>query len=131
MDDFTFPDSRPDEAPIIRLVNTILVYGINNAASEIRIQLLAGAVPERAVKVFHLLPPAETWTEQMELPIYVFQAFRERLLEMVGNEDVINLTCQGKSYKLFPINLAEGDAQNSADGQTLILTLKPEIDSSI
>ncbi|HEX9995978.1 MAG TPA: hypothetical protein VGB45_02460 [Abditibacterium sp.] len=126
MDDFSFPNSQPDEAPIIRIVNTILVYAIKNGADEIHLQRLP---EDRGVKVCYLLHKSKTWHEEMALPSSCYQPIVDRFTEMAGDEDFIELTCQGESYQLRTVHLEEASVQNGAQGETMVWKLDGHFNS--
>jgi len=70
-----------EEAPIIRIVNTILVYGFKDGASEIQIE------PEQnGTKILYRV--GNEWHEQMKIPPYVHKPLVQRL-KIMADIDIL------------------------------------------
>lgn len=128
MADPTFFDYQPDGDAITRIFNTILLYAIREEAREIQVQRIIG---HRDACILWLLDRDKNLSERLSVPISCYRPLREKIEAIAGEEMQIDVKMAGETYPFALSYRKEADVSDDPNGDTLILTRKPEIDSSM
>lgn len=114
-------NSPSDEAPIIRIVNTILLYAIKEEAREIWLEVPSQA---QSFRVFYFLGEGQPLKEQITIPGYAWKPVEARLLEMVADDNAMDVVCQGVTYRIELSRELKSDQESGLDGDALVLKLR-------
>ncbi|MBW3635494.1 MAG: hypothetical protein KY445_03380 [Armatimonadetes bacterium] len=117
---------EPDDAPIKRILGTIVGYALTDAARGIHIEVPSA---QQGFRIFYRLRENDELRQQMKLPFYAFKPLRDHLELLVGENGSFEVDLASEKHQISLTYVVEMSVQKAPDGETIILKLKGRCNS--